>query len=148
MDERICERPAFRTSDEEAAAVLRRHKVIAVVGCSTNPEKPSHFVPRYLQERGYRILPVNPTAKGQTLLGEAVYGSLKEIPVPVEVVEIFRPSTDVPLIVEEAIAMGARVVWMQEGIVNNEAATRANGAGLTVVMNACMMKVHRAMATR
>jgi len=147
MDE-VCELPAFRTSDEDAGKLLRRATTIAVVGCSTNPDKPSHAVPKYLKEHGYRILPVNPTAKGQSLLGESVYGSLKEIPTPIDIVDIFRPSKDVPPIVEEAIAIGAKAVWMQEGIVNNDAAKRARDAGLQVVMDKCMMKVHRFMEGR
>ena len=147
MDE-LCELPAFRTPDQEAWELLRRSKTIAVVGCSTNPEKPSHQVPRYLQQQGYRIIPVNPAAKGHTLLGETVYGSLKEIPIPIDVVDIFRPPEDVPPIVEAAIAAGAKAIWMQEGIVNNEAARRAIAAGLQVVMDKCMMKVHRSMKNR
>jgi len=147
MDE-MCELPAFRTSDEEAGALLRRAKTIAVVGCSTNTDKPSHYVPKYLKEHGYRILPVNPTAKGHTLLGETVYGSLKEITSPIDIVDIFRPPKDVPPIVDEAIAIGAKAVWMQEGIVNNEAAARVRKAGLQVVMDKCMMKVHRFMEGR
>jgi predicted CoA-binding protein len=147
MDD-VCELPAFRTSDEEARELLRRATTIAVVGCSTNPEKPSHHVPQYLQEHGYRVVPVNPAAKGQSLLGETVYGSLSEIQFPIDVVDIFRPPKDVPPIVEEAIAAGAKAIWMQEGIVNNEAARRAKGAGLQVVMDTCMMKVHRAMESR
>ena len=143
----LCELPEFRTSDQEAGAILRQARTIAVVGCSTNPDKPSHSVPKYLQQQGYRILPVNPSAKGQTLLGETVYGSLKEIQTPIDVVDIFRPPKDVPSIVEEAIAVGAKAIWMQEGIVNNEAAQRAKGAGLQVVMDKCMMKVHRLMGT-
>ena len=142
-NQEMCELPAFRVSDEEARKVMERYKMIAVVGLSSNPEKPSHFVPKYLKEHGYTIVPVNPTAKGE-ILGQKVYAGLKEIPQKVEVVDIFRPSKDVPPIVEDAIAIGAKVIWMQEGIVNNAAAERAKAAGLTVVMDKCMMKVHRA----
>ncbi len=141
-DDAICELPAFRVSDEEARKVMDRYKTIAVVGLSSNPEKPSHFVPKYLKEHGYTIVPVNPTAKGE-ILGEKVYASLREVPQKIEVVDIFRPPKDVPPIVEDAIAIGAKVIWMQEGIVNNAAAERAKAAGLTVVMDKCMMKVHR-----
>jgi len=141
-NEETCELPAFRVSDEEARKVMDRYKTIAVVGLSSNPEKPSHFVPKYLKEHGYTIIPVNPTAKGE-ILGEKVYAGLKDVPQKVEVVDIFRPPKDVPPIVEEAIAIGAKVVWMQEGIVNNAAAERAKAAGLTVIMDKCMMKVHR-----
>jgi predicted CoA-binding protein len=140
--EEMCELPSFRVSDEEARGIMNRYKTIAVVGFSTNPEKPSHYVPRYLKEQGYTVIPVNPTAKGE-ILGQKVYSGLKEIPQKVEIVDIFRPSKDVPPIVEEAIAIGAKVVWMQEGIVNNAGAERAKAAGLTVIMDKCMMKVHR-----
>ena len=142
-NEETCELPAFRVSDEEARKVMERYKTVAVVGLSSNPEKPSHFVPKYLKEHGYTIIPVNPTAKGE-ILGEKVYAGLKDVPQKVEVVDIFRPSKDVLPIVEDAITIGAKVVWMQEGIVNNAAAERAKKAGLTVVMDKCMMKVHRA----
>jgi predicted CoA-binding protein len=140
----MCELPAFRTPDDEAAKILKNIKTIAVVGLSTNPEKPGHFVPKYLKEHGYRIIPVNPAAKGP-ILGETVYPDLKSIPVKVDAVEIFRPPKDVPPIVEDAIAIGAGVVWMQEGIVNNAAAERARTAGLSVVMDRCMMKLHRTL---
>lgn len=141
-NEEVCELPAYRVSDEEARKVMERYKTIAVVGLSSNPEKPSHFVPKYLKEHGYTVIPVNPTAKGE-ILGQKVYAGLKEIPQKVEVVDIFRPSKDIPPIVEDAIAIGAKVIWMQEGIVNNAAAERARAAGLTVIMDKCMMKVHR-----
>ncbi len=134
--------PDLPPSDETARKLLDQHRTIAVVGLSTNPGKPGHFVPKYLKENGYTIIPVNPAAKGE-ILGEKVYSSLSEIPVPVEIVDIFRPPKDVPPIVDEAIKIGAKVVWMQEGIVNNAAAERAREAGLIVVMDRCMMKIHR-----
>jgi len=141
-NEEMCELPAYRVSDEEARGVMDRYKTVAVVGLSTNPEKPSHYVPKYLKDHGYTVIPVNPTAQGE-ILGRKVYSGLKEIPQNVEIVDIFRPSKDVPPVVEDAIAIGAKVVWMQEGIVNNAAAERAKAAGLTVIMDKCMMKVHR-----
>ncbi len=141
-EEESCELPAFRVSDEEAWKLIERYKTIAVVGLSSNPEKPSHFVPKYLKEKGYTIVPVNPVAKGE-ILGLKVYASLREIPQKVDIVDIFRPPKDVPPIVEDAIAIGAKVVWMQEGIVHNAAAERAKAAGLTVIMDKCMMKVHK-----
>lgn len=141
-EEETCELPVFRVPDEEARKVMERYKTIAVVGLSSNPEKPSHFVPKYLKEHGYTVIPVNPTAKGE-ILGQKVYAGLKEIPQKVDIVDIFRPSKDVPPIVEDAIAIGAKVIWMQEGIVNNAAAEWAKAAGLTVIMDKCMMKVHR-----
>jgi predicted CoA-binding protein len=120
---------------------MGRGTTIAVVGCSTNPEKPAHFVPKYLQEHGYTIIPVNPTAKGE-ILGKTVYPSLRAVPVPVDIVDIFRPAADVPPIVDDAIAIKAKAIWMQEGIVHNAAADRARAAGLHVVMNKCLKKVH------
>lgn len=141
-EEETCELPVFRVPDEEARKVMDQCKTVAVVGLSSNPEKPGHFVPKYLQEHGYKIIPVNPSAKGE-ILGEKVYASLREIPQKVDIVDIFRPPKDVPPIVEDAIAIGAKVVWMQEGIVNNAAAERAKAAGLTVIMDKCMMKVHK-----
>lgn len=139
-----CELPAMWTSDETAADVVRRFRTIAVVGLSASPEKPSHRIPRYLQEHGYTIIPVNPMIQGE-VLGEKAYASLKDIPDPVDVVEIFRLPKDIPPIVEEAIEIGAKAVWMQTGIVNNEAAERARTAGLTVVMDKCMMVVHASL---
>jgi predicted CoA-binding protein len=135
--------PTVNLSDAEAGRLLVRAKTIAVVGLSANPDKPSHHVPKYLQEHGYAIIPVNPTAQGE-ILGKTVYPSLRAVPGPVDIVDVFRPAADVPPIVEDAIAIGAKAIWMQEGIVNNSAADRARSAGLQVVMNKCMMKIHRA----
>ena len=128
---------------QKGKEIMSRYKTIAVVGFSRNPEKAGHFVPRYLKEHGYKIFGVNPSAKGE-ILGEKVYASLREIPEKVEIVQIFRPSEDVPPIVDEAIAIGAKVIWMQEGIINTEAAQKAEQARLTVIMELCMMKIHRA----
>lgn len=136
--------PALNLSDAEAGRLLGRVTTIAVVGLSANPEKPSHYVPKYLQEQGYTIIPVNPTAQGD-VLGKTVYPSLREVPGPIDIVDIFRPAADVPPIVDDAIGVRAKAVWMQEGIVNNAAADRARAAGLQVVMDKCMMKVHRAL---
>jgi predicted CoA-binding protein len=124
--------------------LLGRGTTIAVVGLSANPQKPSHFVPKYLLEQGYAIIPVNPAAKGE-ILGKTVYPTLREVPGPIDIVDIFRPAADVSPIVDDAIAVRAKAVWMQEGIVNNAAADRARAAGLQVVMDKCMMKVHRAL---
>jgi hypothetical protein len=121
--------------------ILNRYKVIAVVGLSSNPERPSYNVANYLKSQGYRIIPVNP--REQEVLGERCYPDLSSIPEPIEVVDIFRRPEDVPAIVEEAIKVGAKVVWMQEGIINEEAAARAREAGLLVVMDRCMLKEHQ-----
>jgi predicted CoA-binding protein len=123
--------------------ILQEARTIAVVGCSKDPAKDAHRIPRYLQAHGYRILPVNPTA--DVILGEKAYRSLDDIREPYDVVDIFRPSEDVPPIVDQAIRGPAKVIWMQEGIRNEEAARRAEAAGKIVVQDACMMIAHKAM---
>lgn len=124
-------------SDKYLRDVLDRVKTIAMVGASTNWNRPSFFAMKYLQHKGYRVIPVNPGAAGQTLLGEKVYASLKEIPDKIDMVDIFRNSAAAGPIVDEAIEIGAPVVWMQLGVRNDEAAARAEVAGLTVIMNRC-----------
>jgi predicted CoA-binding protein len=121
--------------------VLRKHKTVAVVGLSSNPERPSHRVARYLKEQGYRIIPVNP--RETEVLGEKAYPDLCAVPEPIEVVDIFREAKAVPRVVAQAMYVGAKAVWMQEGIVHQAAAVRARRAGIAVVMNRCMMKEHR-----
>lgn len=123
--------------DELITRILKGVRMIAVVGASVDPMRASYFVMKYLQSKGYRVIPVNPSLAGQMLLGERVYAGLRDIPERVDMVDIFRPSAAVPPIVEDAIAIGAKVVWMQLGIVNEEAAARAEKAGLTVIMNRC-----------
>jgi predicted CoA-binding protein len=124
----------------EAEKVLNSYRIVAVVGLSPNPERPSHIVASYLKEQGYKIIPMNPEAR--KILGETSYPDLVSIPEKVDVVDIFRRSEEVPAIVEEAIKIGAKVVWMQLGVINKEAAARARAAGLLVVMNKCMRKEH------
>jgi predicted CoA-binding protein len=126
--------------DDSYLTILRTARTVAVVGLSPNPERPSHRVARYLQEQGYRIVPVNPTV--ESVLGERSYPSLAEIPEPVDVVDVFRRSEEVPPLVEEALRIGAKAVWMQEGVVHEEAAAKARAAGLAVVMDRCMLKEH------
>jgi hypothetical protein len=123
--------------------ILETTRTIAVVGLSDKPDRDSYQVAAYLQRQGYRLIPVNPRVA--EVLGERAYPSLRDIPEPVDVVQIFRRSGDVPPIVDDAIAVGARVVWMQSGIVNEEAAARAEAAGLKVVMDACMRATHRTL---
>jgi predicted CoA-binding protein len=123
--------------DKYLREILGRVKTIAMVGASTNWNRPSFFAMKYLQHKGYRVIPVNPGAAGQTLLGEKVYASLREIPDKIDMVDIFRNAAAAGPIVDEAIAIGAPVVWMQLGVRNDEAAARAEAAGLTVVMNRC-----------
>jgi predicted CoA-binding protein len=128
-------------NNEQIRRILETARTIAVVGLSGRPERPAHSVPAYLQAHGYRIIPVNPTL--EQALGERAYPDLLSVPEPVDVVEIFRRSEDVPPVVEQAIQIGAKAVWMQEGIVNAEAADRARRAGLEVVMDACMRVAHQ-----
>jgi predicted CoA-binding protein len=128
-------------SDKEMKEILLSTKTIASVGLSSNQEKDSFWVVSYLKEQGYRIIPVNPTAT--EILGEKVYPNLEAIPDKVDVVQVFRKSEDVMPVVESAIKIGAKVVWMQAGIVNEEAAKKARQAGLQVVMDECMRVAHR-----
>src|SRR5579864_9082377 len=122
-------------SDAQIRAILERVRTIALVGASSNWNRPSYFVMKYLQGKGYRVIPVNPGIAGQQLLGERVYGSLREIPDPVDMVDVFRPASEATRIVEDAIAIGAPIVWMQLGIRNDEAARRGEAAGIEVIMN-------------
>jgi len=136
-------------SQEEIKSVLERYRTVAVVGLSRNPAKASYRVAQYLQSVGYHIIPVNPFA--DEILGEKCYKSLLEVPDTIDIVDIFRPSEDVPAIVDEAITIKNRVgspkvIWMQLGIVNEEAAKRAREAGFTVVMDSCMMIEHRRLS--
>ena len=120
--------------------ILTDYRTVAVVGASPNPERPSHRVLKYLSEHGYKVIPVNPNVA--EVMGIPCSPDLTAIPVQVEVVDIFRSSDEVMSIVDEAIKVGARAIWMQEGIINEEAATKAREAGLLVVMDKCMKKEH------
>ena len=121
--------------------ILKESKVIAMVGLSADSMRPSNRVAQYLKENGYTIIPVNPNE--EVILGETCYPDLSSIPGKVEVVDIFRRSEDVLPIAEEAIKIGAKAVWMQEGVINKEAEAAALGAGLKVVMDKCMLKEHQ-----
>ena len=123
--------------------ILQSAKTIASVGLSSNPAKESYGIASYLRAQGYRVIPVNPTAT--EILGEKSYPDVESVPEKIDVVQVFRRPKDVPRVVESAIAAGAKTVWMQEGIVNEEAAARARAAGLQVVMDACMRAAHRAL---
>ena len=124
-------------ADAKIRGILQRVKTIAMVGVSSNWNRPSYFVMKYLQGKSYRVIPVNPGIAGQTLLGETVYASLRDIPEPIDMVDCFRASNQIGPIAEEAIAIGAKVLWMQLGVRNDEAAAVAEAAGLEVVMNRC-----------
>ncbi|NQT73348.1 MAG: CoA-binding protein [Chloroflexi bacterium] len=123
--------------------ILSVSETIAVVGLSPKTNRPSHEVAEYLKLQGYKIIPVNPRAT--EILGEKSYPDLISIPLKVDLVDIFRRSEDVPPIIDEAIKIGAKAVWMQEGIISEEAAARARNAGLLVVMDKCTLKVHERM---
>jgi uncharacterized protein len=126
-------------SDTYIRGILNTVKTIAMVGVSANTSRPSYFAFKYLMERGYRMIPINPGLAGQELLGQKVYAKLADIPLPVDVIDIFRASRYAPDIVREALALKPRpqVIWMQLGIRNDEAAELAEGNGLKVVMNRC-----------
>lgn len=136
-----CEFPKQNATTDEIKNILRLLKVVAVVGLSDKTDRPSYHVAEYLQGKGYKIIPVNPMI--QSWNGLKSYPDLKSIPEHIDIVDIFRKPADVPAIVEEAISAGAKVIWMQEGIVHNVAAESARTAGLQVVMNKCMLKEHR-----
>ncbi len=118
--------------------ILQENKTVAMVGLSANWYRPSFFAAKYLQEHGFRVIPVNPGYAEDAILGEQCYASLRDIPVPIDVVDCFRRAQDIPPIVEDAIEIGAKVLWMQLGVVNEEAAETAQAAGLEVVMDRCM----------
>lgn len=125
--------------DQTIAEILRRTRVIAVVGISANPLRPSHYVAEFLQRMGYRIVPVNPGLAGKTLFGETVYARVGEIPFAVDMIDVFRSPDAVPALVEEVLAMSPlpRTLWLQLGVIAPEAAARAEAAGMRVVMDRC-----------
>lgn len=136
----------FLPQGVEAAAdpileILKSYKTIAVVGLSSNPMRPSFGVSEYIQGSGYRIIPVNPNET--QVLGEKSYPRLEDVPEKIEIVDIFRRPQEIPPVVDSAIRVGARVIWMQLGIENEAAAEKARAAGLTVVMDACMLIEHK-----
>jgi predicted CoA-binding protein len=135
-----CEQSSPLPAGDPVSQILQNSRVIAVVGLSNRQHRPSYGVARYLQSAGYRIIPVNPTET--EVLGEKAYARLEDVPEHVDIVDIFRRPEFVPEIVESAIRIGARAVWMQEGVIHSEAAERARAAGLCVVMDKCILKEH------
>lgn len=127
--------------DALIARILRSVKTIAMVGASPNPARPSYFAMKYLLEKGFKIIPVNPTEAGNEILGQRVYANLAEVPAPVDMIDIFRNSKAAGPITDEAIAekerLSAKILWMQLGVINEEAAKHAEAAGFTVIMNRC-----------
>ncbi|MFO8165077.1 MAG: CoA-binding protein [Thermodesulfobacteriota bacterium] len=129
----------------QEATILKEYRVIAMVGLSPDPSRPSHQVATYLINHGYTVIPVNPDA--QEILGTRSYPDMSSIPEHIEIVDIFRRSEEVMPVVDEAIKIGAKAVWMQEGVINEEAASKARDAGLMVVMDRCMFKEHKRLST-
>jgi uncharacterized protein len=128
------------TDDEELTRIYADTKTIAVVGASGSEEKAAHTIPRYLQREGFRIIPVNP--RGGEILGEKVYEKLADIPEEIDVVDVFRPSEETPPVAKDAVAVGAKILWLQEGIASDEAERIASEGGLKVVMDRCMGATH------
>jgi predicted CoA-binding protein len=128
------------------AEILGKARTIAVVGLSARRFRPSYGVAEYLQHAGYRIVPINPNIA--EVLGEKSYASLDDVPEPVDIVDIFRRSEHVPEIVEAAIRKGAKTIWMQEGVIHEDAARRAESAGLAVIMDRCILKEHRRLGLK
>ena len=127
--------------DAELRNILKSVRTVASVGVSSNPQKPSYGIFQYLMEAGYRMIPVNPTTP--EVMGLPSYPDLSSVAQKIDVVQVFRKPEDVPPVVEQAIQAGAKVIWMQEGIANPQAAKQAEAAGLKVVMDRCMMKTHQ-----
>jgi predicted CoA-binding protein len=140
--------PELSPEGRELRSLLGAARVVAVVGISSKPWRPSHEVASYLQEHGYRIVPVNPNE--EEVLGERVYASLLDIPkeIHVDVVDVFRRAEHTPEVARDAVAIGARVLWLQEGIVSDEAARIASDGGLEVIMGVCIMKVRERLMAR
>jgi predicted CoA-binding protein len=131
------EKPVPLSRDQDIAELLANARTIAVVGASDRPNRPSYGVMRFLQDRGYRVLPVNPQITGEHVLGEFVWRELAQIGIPIDIVDIFRRPEMAMEAVEQAIFTGAKAVWMQIGVINHEAAAKAEAAGLKVVMDRC-----------
>lgn len=129
---------ALTYSDEFLRDILRQSKTIAVIGASTNWNRPSFFAMKYIQAKGYRTIPVNPNAVGEEILGEKVFASLCDIDVPIDIANVFRKPAEAMAIAVDAVAIGAKVLWMQLGVINHDAAETAERAGLKVVMDRCI----------
>ena len=145
--------PHSNPSDDQIRSLLTTSTTIAVVGASSNPDRPSYGIMQRLQRAGYRVIPVNP--RETEVLGEKAFASLSDVPVPIDIVDVFRRAEDTPAIADEAVRIGAKALWLQTGISSEEAAARAERGGLLAVMDACIATLHgflrippRAAATR
>ncbi len=127
-------------TDDEIREIYRKYRRVAVIGMSRNPEKPAHYVPKFLMEKGFDIIPVNPVA--DEILGKKVYKSLEEVPGDIDIVDVFRPSHEIPRIVDEAIRKNVKVIWLQEGIYH-PVIERAREVGVLTVWNRCMMREYK-----
>ncbi|MEP6652429.1 MAG: CoA-binding protein [Myxococcales bacterium] len=127
-------------SDQELTTILTKARTIAIVGVSSNPDKPSHGIMGKLLGAGYRVIPVNP--RETEVLGQKAYATLREVPDKIDIVDVFRRAEETPAIADEAVAVGAKVLWLQSGITSDDAAARASAGGLTVVMDACLGAMH------
>jgi len=127
-------------SDQELKQLLTRARTIAMIGASSNPEKASYGIMQQLQKVGYRVIPINP--RETEVLGERAFASLSDVPEPIDIVDVFRRPEDTPSIADEAVKAGAKALWLQTGIVNDEAAARAEAGGLLAVMDACVAATH------
>lgn len=125
-------------NDAELSALLRESKNIAVIGLSSNPLRASFGVSRFLRRQGYRVIPVNPHET--EVLGERAYASVRDVPFPIDIIDIFRRSEKVPEVIDDAIVKRPRCIWMQEGVINHAAAKKAEAAGIPVIMNRCILK--------
>src|SRR5229473_1691066 len=142
--DKVCTHGIEHASGDAILELLKNYKTIAVVGLSSNPMRPSFGVTEYMQGMGYRIIPVNPNET--EVLGERSYARLEDVTEKIDIVNVFRRAEEVPPVVESAIRIGAKVVWMQSGIANEEAAEKARAAGLTVIEDACILVEHRRRA--
>ncbi|NHJ46907.1 MAG: CoA-binding protein [Asgard group archaeon] len=134
------------TLDEEIKDIIKTSKTIAVVGISRNPDKAAHGVPKYLQSQGYKIVPVNP--KADKILGEKAYPTLKDLPLKVDIIDIFRPSEQTPAIVKVAVTLKPKLIWLQLGIANEEAEKIAKKHNISIVMNKCLKVEHMKIARK
>lgn len=132
--------PHHNPSDQELTAILTKARTIAIVGASSNPDRPSYGIMRKLLAAGYRVVPVNP--RETEVLGQKAYATLREVPDKIDIVDVFRRAEETPAIADEAVAVAAKVLWLQSGITSDDAAARASAGGLTVVMDACLGAMH------